>query len=200
MADKQKQILDYWFNDVDNHPDRLDECNELWWSHGTDIDMEVKKYFHMDVIAARNGGYQSWRKTPEGTLALILLLDQFSRHIYRDTANAYTGDAEALAIAQGGIIGGFDQELPFFQRAFYYLPFEHSEKIDKQETSLALYQKLADAADENNKEAANKFYQFAIDHYTIIQEYDRFPHRNEALNRDSNEDEIAFLETENSAF
>ena len=200
MANKQQKILDFWFDDIDNHPDRIEARNKLWWSHDPDTDEYVKKSFHMDVIAARNSGYQSWHKMPEGNLALIILLDQFSRHIYRGQSNAFAGDSEALAIAQQGIIAGFDKELSFFERVFYYLPFEHSEDLKKQKMSVALYTRLCDEAAPEHKTFAENYLEYAQAHYDIIERFDRFPHRNEILDRDSSEEEMAFLQTEGSRF
>ncbi len=144
-------------------------------------------------MQAGNGDYHSWQKTAEGTLALVILLDQFSRNIFRGTQVAYQNDAFARAVALKGIEKLYDRELKPIERVFFYMPFEHSEALQDQEKSVYLVQNLVEELPESLQKEFESYILYAIKHKEVIEKFGRFPHRNEILNRRSTEEEIAHL-------
>ena len=135
------------------------------------------------------GGLDRWRSTPLASLALIVVLDQFPRNMFRGTARAFATDALALSAAKSALAGAFDRPLLRHERTFIYLPFEHAEDHETQRRSLALFQ----AGDPDNMEYARR-------HYEIIARFGRFPHRNAVLGRESTPKEIEFLKQPGSSF
>jgi uncharacterized protein (DUF924 family) len=128
-----------------------------------------------------------WKNESRGALALVILLDQFPRNLFRDTARAFEGDALARAAARSIVDRGWDRALSPDERTFVYLPFEHSESLDDQELSLRLFE-------------GNENFEWARRHWDIIKRFGRFPHRNAMLGRASTPEEIAFLKTPGSGF
>ncbi|WP_310621876.1 DUF924 family protein [Flexibacterium corallicola] len=167
-------ILDFWWQ----------AGPESWFKGGSDFDSQIQQKFSKAVEAACEGELDHWTQSPHSTLALLLLLDQFTRNIYRGSARAFSGDEKALVIAekslQKGDFRAFNQE----QRAFFFLPFEHSEKMEHQDLAVDLFRKYCN---EQN-------YLYALVHMDVIRRFNRFPHRNEALERVSTPEEVTFLE------
>ncbi len=175
-------ILSFWFGESDspNH-----ECPKDFWFHSTpELDQQIRDRFELTYQKAIRGNLNFLLDTPEGSLALVLLLDQFPRNMYRGKPQAFASDFLALKIAKDGLIKEFDRRLSSLQRTFFYLPFEHSEDLEDQEESIHLFQALG------NKEAL----QYAVDHRDIIARFGRFPHRNSILGRLSTHEEVSFLE------
>lgn len=182
-----RDILGFWFSD---------RARPLWFEKDEAFDDEIRTRFGALVHEAQMGGLESWRASPEGALALLLLLDQFGRNIYRGEAKAYLGDALARAIADEAIVRGFDQRYPFPDRVFFYLPFEHCETLANQERYLAL---ITGCLREFGEVAAD-FLDYSNRHREIIKRFGRFPHRNAALGRETTEEEAEFLKGPNSSF
>jgi uncharacterized protein (DUF924 family) len=153
-----------------------------WFAKDDAFDAEIGARFLATHEAAAKG-LLSWEETPEGALALLLLLDQFPRNMFRGTPRAYATDPLALAVAKRALARGFDTQLPAL-RVFFYLPFMHSEELADQERCVALVRGLGD-------EEALKF---AVDHEDIIRRFGRFPHRNAILGRTTTAEEQAFLD------
>ncbi|GAB2177988.1 hypothetical protein DLREEDagr8_35460 [Dongia sp. agr-C8] len=152
------------------------------------------------MAAAQAGGFEEWRATPEGALALLILIDQMSRNIYRGSPKAFAGDARALAIAEQMVADGVDRSFSFVQRRFTYLPFEHSEDPKVQKRALALFGALAvECATEHNVDGAVQLL-YAARHAEIIFRFGRYPHRNAVLGRVSTPAEEAFLKDPMSSF
>ena len=186
-----RDVLDYWFG-VPGTPEHGKE-RELWFRKSEATDAEIRARFGADVEAAVRGGHDDWAHGPRESLALLLLLDQFTRNIYRDTAGAFAGDAKALALARTLVERGEDRSLAPFERWFVYLPFEHSESLAAQKESLRLFGQLA-------AEGQAGALQWAEKHHDVIARFGRFPHRNEILGRASTPEEIAFLGQPGSRF
>lgn len=197
---KIHSILDYWFADVATDITALPERSALWWQKNADNDAYITEHFSKDVELALAGELDFWAQTATGRLALIILCDQFTRTIYRGAGKAFAGDAKALQLAIEGIEKQHDQELDVFQKVFFYLPFEHSEDSQMQERSVALYLELKNSAPESLQEAVDGFYQYALAHKKIIDQFGRYPHRNEQLGRDSTAQELEFLKQPGSSF
>lgn len=161
-----------------------------WFKPNPDFDGEIARLFGDHVERAMAGGLSELAEGAHGSLALILLLDQFPRNLFRGTARAFAADGRALAVARRALERGFDETLPPVMRLFLYLPFEHSEDLADQERSVALIKALDNA----------EWLDYAVRHRDIIARFGRFPHRNAALGRPTTAEEAAFLKTPNSSF
>lgn len=197
-----ENILSFWFGDIEK--DKLPEEDYIkrWWVKDSDFDRVIKSRFEGYLNIAIDNNLDSLEKTPEGTLALIILLDQFSRNMYRDSPGSFSNDAKALRICLDGIEKGFDKGLHPVERLFFYMPLMHSEDIKIQQRSMDL---LSDLESENirNPEIAKMVSQskhFSYKHYKIIDKFGRFPHRNKLLGRRSTPEETEFLKLPGSSF
>jgi len=187
-----QSILDFWF-DEPNSPDYGKEKKE-WFTRSYQFDEEIRARFLSTYTQAASGQLDHWHENPSSCLALILLLDQFPRNLFRNTPQAFATDTQALCFAKKAVSQGFDRELLTVQRWFIYLPFEHSENIADQSKSVELFSTLADDP------ASQTTIEYAYRHLEIIQRFGRFPHRNSILNRPDTEEETKFLLSEKSFF
>lgn len=185
-------ILNFWFLSPD-HPD-YGKPQKFWFIKNPEVDAEIKRLFLGDYEQAANGKLDVWRESPQSCLALILLLDQVSRNLFRGTPQAFATDNQALATAQFAVQSGFDRNLLPVQRWFIYLPFEHSEDLQMQSQSVALFEQLKD-----DQDSASPI-DYAILHYQVIERFGRFPHRNQILGRESTPEEVEFLKQPGSSF
>lgn len=179
-----RAILDFWFSA---------RARPLWFERDKAFDAEIETRFGAAVHAAQGGGFDFWRQSPDGCLALLILLDQMGRNIYRGQAKAFLGDARAREVADWALSRGFDLGLPFDRRRFFYLPFEHGEDMANQDRSVDLFTRLYAEVTPEEKEAAEVQLDYAHRHRDCIRRFGRFPGRNAALGRPSSEDEAAFL-------
>lgn len=188
-----KELLDFWFGPLDEHglPDA--EHRNRWFRSSRRFDQEIRRRFLSLVLFASEQGLEDWRKEAGGALAEILLLDQFTRNIYRGGAMAFDNDRLARQRCREAMDRAFDVRLPGIQRAFVYMPLQHSEKLADQKQGLACYQQLAATHDGLLGEFLQSFVQSAEDHLAVIERFGRFPHRNQALGRTSTEEELAWL-------
>ena len=174
-------ILHFWFTEL---------IPKQHFAKDAALDEAIRTRFGATLEAAAQCELFAWRATPEGRLAEILVLDQFSRNVYRDTARAFAQDALALVLAQELVASGQDRSLPLAQRSFAYMPYMHSESALVHTQAVALFTQLGN---ENNLD-------FELRHKAIIDRFGRFPHRNAALGRLSSTDELDFLQTPGSRF
>jgi uncharacterized protein (DUF924 family) len=189
------EVLECWFGVPGT--EGYGEQRKQWFSRDASFDAMLRERFGALIGAARAGELDDWTRTPEGALALVIVLDQFSRNCHRDTALAFAADAKALQVATQMIERGDDVRLPTaHHRAFAYLPFEHDESVTSQQTSLRLFLQLD--ADPAAVRAA--YYRYAQRHAEIVERFGRFPHRNALLGRESTEAERAFLREPGSSF
>jgi len=188
-----RAVLDFWFlpPDLPGHGAYRPE----WFRKDAAFDTIIRARFGADVETALKSTLDAG--TDEALLARILLLDQFTRNIFRDTPRAFAGDAQALHVAESLVAAGRDKNLSPFQRWFAYLPFEHSESLLNQERSVALF---AGLRREMQHEAFDSAYDYAVRHREVIERFGRFPHRNAILGRESTVDEIGFLGQPGSSF
>ncbi|MCI0527776.1 MAG: DUF924 domain-containing protein [Nitrospira sp.] len=193
-----EEILNFWFGDLQklNLEDRL----KLWFGGGEETDQLIRDKFGADVLRAIQGDYAHWEETPRGCLALIILLDQFSRNIYRDTPKAFAQDEMALGLCLRGIGQGKDLALEPIERTFFYLPMEHSENLEIQRRSVQAFEGLVKAVPPEMKKVYEGFLDYAVRHCVIIERFGRFPHRNEILGRASTKEELEFLTQPGSSF
>ncbi|WP_173912067.1 DUF924 family protein [Acinetobacter sp. Marseille-Q1618] len=178
---KYQEILDFWFNP---------ETQPFWFAKSDDFDQQLRTRFTDILQQAKQAELYTWRKNAEGRLAEIIVLDQFSRNIYRDQAAAFAQDAQALTLAQEAIRLGLDQDLRPEQRSFLYMPYMHSESKLIHVQALQLFEDLANPVNLD----------FEQKHKVIIDRFGRYPHRNAILGRESTAQEIEFLKQPNSGF
>lgn len=178
-------ILNFWFGDPES--DSYGHFQDFWFQSSPEFDQQIKTQFESIYLAAVAGKLNALSETPEGSLALVILLDQFPRNMYRGTPQAFASDPMALSVSRDALDKKYDQNLLPTQRVFLYLPFEHSEKIEDQDRSVALFEALGD----------EYTLKYAIEHRDVIVQFGRFPHRNAILGRKSTPDEIKFLEETN---
>lgn len=186
-----RAILDFWFSP---------RAEPLWFEKDRAFDEEIRQRFGTAVHEAQMGGFEAWAESPTGSLALLILLDQMSRNIYRGEAKAFLGDARARAVAEKAMARGFDRSFSFRQRRFFYLPFEHAEDMSNQDRAVDLFTRLRDETAGPERDEAEVQLDYAHRHRDIIRRFGRYPHRNEALGRESTEDELAFLKIPGSSF
>ena len=168
------EIVSFW---LEAGPDK-------WFEQDADFDHAIRLRFLPTCEAAANGELAAWQESREGALALVLLLDQFPRNMFRGDARAYATDALARAVADRALARGFDRDTDPALRQFFYLPFMHSEALIDQDRSVRLYEALGEAEQ----------LRYAREHRDIVQRFGRFPHRNRVLDRDMTSAEQAFLD------
>lgn len=181
-----QSVLSFWFGEIDDP--QYGKPRALWFEKNVLVDQTIKMRFSQLHEKASRGELKEWEKHPTTLLALIILLDQFSRHIYRHEAAAFSTDRRACALAIQGIEEGFDQQVIPIGRVFYYLPLEHSENIIDQARSVALFTRLY-----KEYPIYKEYLTYAQMHYDVIAQFGRFPHRNKILGRVSSSEEEKYL-------
>ena len=189
------QILDFWFGPMTAEGMPLQDRNSVWFNGGEAVDAEVRQRFGADVERALAGELGVWQLEANGLVALTLLLDQFTRNIYRGTSDAFSGDSQALALAKSAVDRGADTALPTIYRVFVYTPFQHAENTADQALGVALMQHLLDRCPDSAQRYVANSLRFFRAHLEVIEQFGRFPHRNAALGRTSSAAEIAFMNT-----
>ena len=205
MTEYNHQLLHdihyFWFGNMANKTDApTEEQLKFWFGFSQDVDKEITEKYSDLLEAALRGDLDEWRDSPQGSLVLIIILDQFSRQIHRKTERAFAYDSKAFEIAHATVAAGYDRDMHFCEKIFCYLPYEHREDEQVQNKSVSLYRGLLDKSSREQYEVANLSLKMARDHLTIISRFGRFPHRNEVLGRRSTEEETKYLATENSRY
>lgn len=191
MNERIEEILQFWFGPpAEGEPGGP----ELWFGKSLRVDRIIEKRFGKLVEKAKAGELDAWTSTPRGRLAVILLLDQFSRNIFRDSPEAFAADEKALALCLDGLDEEMDKTLGPLERAFFYMPTMHAEDLDMQLTSVEVYEELAAEAPPEHKAACESFLKHAMRHRDMVERFERFPHRNAILGRSSSSEEAAFLQ------
>jgi len=200
-----EEILEYWFSDLDD--DSILDTDSLtfrrWFGKDESTDREIQERFGNDYLRAAGGEYRDWEGSPLGRLALVILMDQFPRNMHRETGKAFETDPKALAICLDSIDKGFDKELTLVQRMFLYMPMMHAESLEIQEKSKEYFGLLVNEARQRSPENEGFFaynHEYAGKHSAIIERLGRYPHRNQALGRESTTEEIEFLKGPDSSF
>jgi uncharacterized protein (DUF924 family) len=186
-------VLEFWFGAPGSDEHGL--MRKCWFEKDPAFDEEIRRRFLTLLDEAAAGRLDGWADRPESLLALIVLLDQFPRNLFRNTPRAFATDARALALAQQAVAQGFDAQLMPVARAFIYLPFEHCEELDTQDRAVTLFAALA-----KHSEKFASYLDYAERHRDVIRRFGRFPHRNAILGRTSTPEEIEFLARPGSGF
>ncbi len=199
---RQEEILNYWFGELKEDEAPSSDYYKKWFAKRIEIDQYIKTTFEDDLELAVGGKLKSWEDASRSNLALIILLDQFSRNIYRGTARAFAQDSIALEICLRAIEKGFDKRLHPVERLFFYMPLEHSEDLEIQKKSVEYFSMLEKLFSSPPSLASMmlEFRKYAEMHYVIIKRFGRFPHRNDILGRKSTPEEIEFLKQPGSLF
>ncbi len=196
LPDEARAVLDFWFGPPDDPAHG--EPRRAWFEKNPAFDAEIAARFGALIERALAGGLAHWRTDPLQplpALAQVIVLDQFTRNVFRGSARAFAGDALALASAQALVASGADRQLRGVQRQFAYLPFEHAEDRALQRTAVQLFEQLG-----RDEPALAGLAEWARRHREIVERFGRFPHRNAALGRPSTSEELAFLQTPGSSF
>jgi len=198
--EQAESILEFWFGSEADDVLAAKQQAKMWWKKSPQVDHEIRERFADLLDMAADGKLDDWLAEPRTRLALIILADQFSRNMYRDTARAFAFDRFAQTWCKSGLDSAADRQLRPIERVFFYLPLEHSESLPDQQRSVALYKELVDTVPDEHRELFEGYLQFAERHRDIVQRFGRFPHRNAILGRESTEAEIAFLRQPGSSF
>jgi len=183
-----KDVNAFWFGEPGSR--EYGEFRAQWFTQDADFDQDIQDRFSGAIEAAGRGELKAMTSSPEGAVALLVLLDQFTRNAHRGSGQMYANDEYAIQIADEAIVKGFDLKVIDVMRQFFYLPYEHSENIGRQNCSVELFEQLG------NKEALK----WAVAHRDIVERFGRFPHRNALLGRKSTPEEIEFLKEAGSSF
>ena len=189
VPSRAQEILDFWFG-REGEPG-YGEFREAWFRKDPEFDREVRERFEDLYEAAAAGELEGWREEARSCLALVILLDQFPRNMFRGDPRSYATDRMAQETAEYAVDRALDRELPAFQRMFLYMPFMHSEDPGHQRRSVELFRALGGEDDATA---------YAVRHMEIVERFGRFPHRNEVLGRRTTPEEAEFLTQPGSSF
>lgn len=187
------EILSFWFKEQELSAPQIDRRMDTWFGGDPDFDQEIRKEFADDVDRACEGELDHWADEPRGRLALIILIDQFRRNLYRNTAQAFSMDRLALKLCVEGAMEKKDKGLTPIQKVFFYMPLQHTESKKVQAKSVELFGRLAKSVSPTFRETFLTIAQFAELHKDIIDQFGRFPHRNKLLGRENTPEEDEYL-------
>lgn len=200
MSESVQSIIDFWFGEAGTDSVIAKRQTSLWFKKQASTDALIKERFERTLGRAAAGELNHWCDTAMGRLALIIVLDQLPRNIYRDTRQAFAFDALARAHCQAGLERHEDAQLQAVRRVFFYLPLEHAEDRALQARSVALFRELAADVGGEDKKLFDGFSDYAQRHAIVIERFGRFPHRNAILGRESTAQELEFLTQQGSSF
>lgn len=194
-------VLDFWLGDTSHSADAIETRNTLWFQKRFETDRQIADTYVSKLADLAAGEAHDWaNRGPHERLAAIIVLDQFSRNIFRKHRLSFAHDPLALRLAEDGLARGEDRALAETERVFFYLPFEHSERMADQERSVSLFETLASEAREPFKPFCKTTLDYAYQHKDVIERFGRFPHRNTALRRPSTREEQAYLSEPGAGF
>jgi uncharacterized protein (DUF924 family) len=193
-------VLEWWFGTADTAQEVAAARGKLWFGKRDSQDLEARTRFGVLVEQALAGELTEWAQCPQGWLALVLLLDQVPRMIFRENRKSFAGDARALALVAQGIAADFDRQLRPIQRVFIYIVFEHCENLAAQNEAISRYSELLAQQPQEDRALFADYLDYAEKHQKVIAQFGRFPHRNALLGRESTEEERVFLSKPGSRF
>ncbi|RBH58071.1 MULTISPECIES: DUF924 family protein [Pseudomonas] len=200
MSAPWQPLLEWWFGSAGTTAGQVADKGRLWFGKRDSQDLEARERFGGQVEQALAGDLAEWTQCPEGWLALVLLLDQLPRMIFRDTPKAFSGDARAQALVAQGIAADFDRRLSAIERVFVYLVFEHCEHLAVQNEAVSRFAALLAEQVEVDRGIFADYLDYAERHRDVIARFGRFPHRNAILGRESTAEEVVFLREPGSRF
>ncbi len=191
--EKFDEILHYWFGHIEETVLPTQHRTRIWFGREPEVDQEIRLKFQTDLEKAISGEYDHWKNNSRSLLALIIIFDQFSRSIYRSMAASFEQDQKALELCVSGIEKQLDHNLSLIERAFFYIPLMHAEDLDMQVTSVRAFKMLLDLSFPEARALFQSFFDYALHHYQVIEQFGRFPSRNILLQRQSTQAEEEFL-------
>jgi len=186
-------VLSFWFEPRATTKEGADLLGKRWFNGGKELDVEIDRRFRQAISAARSGELDAWEGSARGTLALLLLLDQYPRNVFRNHADSFASDAQALALVRRAIAGGVLDAFEVPERLFFALPFSHAEDLEAQKTAVAMVERLVFVTSSLWEGFVVGGVDFARKHLDVIARFGRFPHRNETLGRVSTPEELEYL-------
>jgi uncharacterized protein (DUF924 family) len=195
-----EDVLTFWFADAVGDPAKAMRRRSFWFQVDPAVDEAISRRFSSSVQRAARGELAAWEQAPRSCLALVILLDQFPRNLFRGGAEAFQYDARALEVASRGVAAGYLEQLSLVEQAFFVLPYEHSEDVAVQRAGIGLMEEIVERADPEWKPSARVSLDFARRHLQILERFGRFPHRNAALGRPSTAAEQAYLDGGGESF
>ena len=187
-------LLDFWFGELDETGWPATAQQKLWFNPPAGTDEAISRRFGREVEHALAGSLDHWADSDSGLVALMLLLDQLTRNVFRGTPLAFSGDPQALALARKAWRGRLPADMPVIHRVFLCLPFEHAEDLAAQDEGIACMDRLISASDAHLRPRIAEFRRYMVAHRDVIARFGRFPHRNDVLGRTSSAAELAWLE------
>ncbi len=200
MIEEAQKVLSFWIGELDSDGNVNDDARSRWFQKNPDFDQEIKQKFEPLVDRASQNQLREWQEESRSSAALVVLLDQFKRNLYRESAKAFESDPLALEVSVQSIQKGYDQELSIYERYFLYMPFMHSEDREVQKESLKLFESLVASSTNSQKKMFESVYEYAVRHKEIVDKFGRYPHRNSWIGRESTSEEIEFLKKKGSSF
>ena len=200
MIDRIEKILEFWFGAFPNAWTGDASKYDMWFRNGAAYDSEIFSTFGSDYFRAVEGELDSWSESPRGRLALIILFDQFSRHIHRGSADAFAQDGKARQLCIEGISAGDDQGLHPVERSFFYLPLEHAEDLALQNLAVEAFGQLVQDVPQQYRKPLEASLEWAEKHRYVIERFGRFPELNEILGRESTQEEVEFMKSGEYSF
>lgn len=197
---RAEDVHTFWFADVLDDPAAAKARNEVWFRTSRDFDAEIRTRFEPTIAAAARGELNAWEARPGSAVALVIVLDQFPRNVYRNTPGAFAHDALALGAAKRALAAGHFQALSVPERTFVVMPYQHVEDVAGQEEGVRLFERVRDEAPAEWKAFAEHHLGYARGHLEIVRRFGRFPHRNGVLGRESTPAELEYLESKPESF
>lgn len=195
MADKIHELLNFWFGNLGLADLPSSDRTSLWFGDNDAEKQKLIQLFEKEFQDATMGRLDDWSTTPRGRLALIILFDQFPRHMYRHSPQAFAYDEHARQLCIEGLRQKMDKSLTLVERVFFYMPLVHTEDTVLQEQSIRLYQDLASLSMNETVQVYQLFLAYAYAHFRVIKQFGRFPQRNRLLGRESTPAELEFLKS-----
>lgn len=195
-----QSVLDFWFGSEELTPETAGARMKQWFSSNADFDYDIERRFGKLVSLSSKGGFDNWQEDARSNLALVILLDQFPRNLYRGTAKAFATDAKALELCKYGLARGDLKTLSPIESIFLLMPFQHAENLDDQNQGIDAYQTLSGLVPTEWNAQVNGVTDFAQRHRSVIEKFGRFPHRNEMLGRATTTEEQTYLDTGGETF
>jgi uncharacterized protein (DUF924 family) len=193
MGDKIHELLNFWFGNLGSADLPNSDRTNLWFGDNDTIKQQLVQTFTPEYNAAIAFQLLDWEKSSRGRLAIMILLDQFPRYLYKGTPRAFENDTRAQQLCEEGLQHKMDQTLTLIERVFFYMPLVHAENQILQEQSIRLYQDLVSLSMSETTQIYQLFLAYAYAHFRVIKEFGRFPQRNKILGRNNTDAEIAFL-------
>lgn len=200
LSNNAEAVLKFWLGSDDLNPAEFKTQQKLWYDSRTDTDNEIRREFKSDLTSAELGDLSHWRNTAAGSLALVILLDQFTRNLYRGTPRAYANDVQAQALVVSQLEKGGLQRFNIPGLIAFYQPLHHAENLPLQRTAVSLFEEMLEHASDEWCETIRRNLASIESHCDIISKFGRFPHRNEILSRQSTPKEVQYLQKDRRTY